>query len=139
MADVAVETENLSYAYPNGTTGLRDVTVILERGKLISIMGPNCSGKSTFAKQLNGLLRPTKGLVRVCGMDKRYVVCVHDSKVRSAWIEFNDYRANSHGLSDLPQLYSTARSTRGQNTRRSCRNSNQRKRQMDDHNSERKK
>ena len=29
-------------------------------------------------------------------MDKRYVVCVHDSKVRSAWIEFNDYRAKKN-------------------------------------------
>lgn len=71
MDDVAVETENLSYAYPNGTLGLRDVTVILERGRLISIMGPNGSGKSTFVKHLNGLLRPTKGSVRVYGMDTR--------------------------------------------------------------------
>ena len=50
MADVAVETENLSYAYPNGTTGLRDVTVILERGKLISIMGPNGSGERVLSR-----------------------------------------------------------------------------------------
>lgn len=41
----------------------------IEKGSFVAILGHNGSGKSTFAKQINGLLLPTEGTVLVSGMD----------------------------------------------------------------------
>ena len=41
----------------------------IEKGSFVAILGHNGSGKSTFAKQINGLLLPTEGTVWVSGMD----------------------------------------------------------------------
>ena len=48
---------------------LADVSLDIEKGSFISIVGMNGSGKSTLAKCLNGLLLPTEGSVTVDGMD----------------------------------------------------------------------
>jgi biotin transport system ATP-binding protein len=49
---------------------LREVTVSLPERR-IGVVGANGSGKSTFARLLNGLVRPTSGRVRVDGLDTR--------------------------------------------------------------------
>ena len=41
----------------------------IEKGSFVAILGHNGSGKSTFAKQINGLLLPTEGTVLVSGMN----------------------------------------------------------------------
>ena len=43
--------------------------VDIEKGSFVAILGHNGSGKSTFAKHINGLLAPTEGTVWVSGMD----------------------------------------------------------------------
>lgn len=43
--------------------------VEIEKGSFVAILGHNGSGKSTFAKQINGILTPTEGTVWVAGMD----------------------------------------------------------------------
>ncbi len=50
---------------------LRDVNLEVRRGEVVSVMGPNGSGKTTMMKLMNGLLRPTKGRVVVSGLDTR--------------------------------------------------------------------
>jgi energy-coupling factor transporter ATP-binding protein EcfA2 len=50
---------------------LRNINLDIERGGFIGIMGRNASGKTTLVKQFNGLLRPTKGRVRLEGVDTR--------------------------------------------------------------------
>ncbi|CAN5120028.1 ABC transporter ATP-binding protein [soil metagenome] len=52
----------------DGRPALRDVSVVL-RHKRIAVIGSNGSGKSTFARLLNGLVTPTSGRVRVHGLD----------------------------------------------------------------------
>jgi energy-coupling factor transport system ATP-binding protein len=70
-----IETRNLSYAYPaaeeNGTPtpALRDVSLTIEKGSFVVILGHNGSGKSTLAKTFNAVLTPTEGHVYVEGMD----------------------------------------------------------------------
>jgi len=50
---------------------LRDITLKLESGRCIALMGPNGSGKTTLAKLVNGLHKPSRGRVKVLGMDTR--------------------------------------------------------------------
>ncbi|MEM3031483.1 MAG: ABC transporter ATP-binding protein [Nitrososphaerota archaeon] len=68
-----IEVENVWFEYPNGVTALRGVSLDIGWGEYIALVGMNGSGKTTLAKNLNGLLRPTRGAVRVKGVDTRSV------------------------------------------------------------------
>jgi biotin transport system ATP-binding protein len=68
-----IEVEEVTHVYGEGHGGrtvLRDVSVVLAERR-IGIVGANGSGKSTFARMLNGLVVPTTGRVRVDGLDTR--------------------------------------------------------------------
>ncbi|HXF81403.1 MAG TPA: energy-coupling factor transporter ATPase, partial [bacterium] len=54
---------------PMETEALRDVTLHIEEGEFVAILGPTGSGKSTLVQHFNALLRPTSGTVRVAGID----------------------------------------------------------------------
>jgi energy-coupling factor transport system ATP-binding protein len=62
--------EDVHYDYPTGVSAIRGVSVSLDEG-CVCIVGQNGAGKTTFAKHLNGLLRPTRGRVLVRGKDTR--------------------------------------------------------------------
>lgn len=67
-----IEAKNVSYAYTsedNVSPALWDVSLSVEPGEFIAIIGHNGSGKSTFAKHLNALYVPKSGRVEVSGMD----------------------------------------------------------------------
>ena len=65
-----------SYTYPNdGVVALDSMSVEVGEGEIVGVMGQNGSGKTTFTKLLNGLLRPTSGSVFINGRDtSRYSV-----------------------------------------------------------------
>ena len=65
--------EAVSFAYPTGTLALEDVDLDIEAGQFLAIMGENGAGKTTLAKQLNGLLKPTRGRVTVDDQDTRKI------------------------------------------------------------------
>ena len=50
---------------------LDHVNLEIEKGSFVAILGHNGSGKSTFAKQINGILSPTDGTLFVSEMDTR--------------------------------------------------------------------
>ncbi len=70
-----IELENVSFSY--STYGLEpepaiaDVSLAIQAGEFISLIGANGSGKSTLARLMNALLLPDSGRVRVSGMDTR--------------------------------------------------------------------
>ena len=75
-----IESKNLSFDYirrdENGnvegiTRAVDNVSMSVEQGDFIAILGHNGSGKSTFAKHLNAILHPTEGTVYVGGKDTR--------------------------------------------------------------------
>lgn len=75
-----IESKNVSFDYirrdENGnvegiTRAVDDVSLSIEQGDFIAILGHNGSGKSTFAKHLNAILYPTEGSVWVDGKDTR--------------------------------------------------------------------
>jgi biotin transport system ATP-binding protein len=62
-----IEVENLSHRFSDGTLGLTDINLAVQKGTLVIIAGENGSGKTTLLKHLNGLLRPHTGTVRLAG------------------------------------------------------------------------
>ena len=67
-----IKIKNLSHQYKktNGTgiTTLENINLEIEKGSFVSIIGHNGSGKSTFAKHLNGLIIPQQGEIEVDGI-----------------------------------------------------------------------
>jgi energy-coupling factor transporter ATP-binding protein EcfA2 len=64
-----IETNELWHAYPNGTPALNGVSIKIFEGEFMAIVGQNGSGKTTLIKHFNGLLKPSKGTVKVFGQD----------------------------------------------------------------------
>lgn len=65
----AVEAEDVSFVYPEGTTALDGVDFRVRKGEFVAVLASNGSGKSTLIKVLTGLLRAKKGTVRIAGRD----------------------------------------------------------------------
>jgi manganese/iron transport system ATP-binding protein len=66
--DASIAVEGVSVVYPNGHEALRDVTFSLAPGRICGLVGVNGSGKSTLFKTMMGLLKPTRGSVRLGGL-----------------------------------------------------------------------
>ena len=65
-----IEIQNVSYAYEDAAAkALNNVSLTINVGEFVAVVGHNGSGKSTLAKHLNALLLPTEGKVLVDGMD----------------------------------------------------------------------
>ena len=62
-----IEISNLTKNFGD-LTALDDVTVSLEQGQIVGLLGPNGSGKTTLIKILNGLLQPEAGSVTINGI-----------------------------------------------------------------------
>ncbi|NMZ47535.1 MULTISPECIES: ATP-binding cassette domain-containing protein [Pseudomonadaceae] len=56
--------EHMSYAHPGGEPLIRDLTLLIQRGDRIGLLGPNGSGKTTLLKLLLGDLQPTAGKIQ---------------------------------------------------------------------------
>lgn len=61
--------EQVSFAYPNGFCAVKELSFSVQKGENIAVIGQNGAGKSTAAKLINGLLKPTSGKVTVVGKD----------------------------------------------------------------------
>ena len=65
-----IKIENLHYTYPgDDAESLKGVSLEIERGSFVAVLGHNGSGKSTLAKHLNAILLPTEGKVLIDGID----------------------------------------------------------------------
>lgn len=63
--------QHTSFAYDGGVFAIEDITLSIEQGQLVCVLGGNGSGKSTLAKHINALLIPDEGSVTVDGKDTR--------------------------------------------------------------------
>ncbi len=66
-----IEFNNVTFEYCPGEPALNGVSLAVEQGEFVAVLGANGSGKSTLARQINALLVPTSGSVHVFGMDTR--------------------------------------------------------------------
>jgi len=76
-------------------TALRDVSLSIEPGRIVGLMGPNGSGKTTFMKIVAGLLRASGGQVTVCGNKigietKKCVSFLPDRNILPKWMKSTD-------------------------------------------------
>ncbi len=69
-----IEINNVSFDYKSDDTisrGVKDVTLNIERGSFVVVLGHNGSGKSTLARLLNGFLQPDQGDILVNGISTK--------------------------------------------------------------------
>ena len=75
IGDAIIEIKNLSHVYmpnsPYEKLALNNISMAINKGEMIAIIGHTGSGKSTLVQHLNGLLSPAEGSVRVSGIEPK--------------------------------------------------------------------
>ena len=66
MSDALLELAGITKVYP-GVRALSDVSLRVERGEILGLVGENGAGKSTMMKILGGVVAPTEGVIRIDG------------------------------------------------------------------------
>lgn len=61
--------ESVRFRYPSGVEAVRGVSLTIDSGQRVAIIGENGAGKTTLVRHLNGIFRPTEGAVRVGDVD----------------------------------------------------------------------
>jgi len=63
-----VEVDNVTFGYDRARTILKDINMVVPRGKVVAIMGGSGCGKTTLLRLIGGVLAPSRGEVRVDGI-----------------------------------------------------------------------
>ena len=67
--EVLLKVENLDFTYEGGHHALRGINALVRKGEMLSIVGTNGAGKSTFSKVVCGFETPQQGLLELEGID----------------------------------------------------------------------
>lgn len=82
-----IEINDISFEYEQ-TKALENISMKVEEGDFLAVLGPNGSGKSTLLKIMLGLIKPTKGSIKLFGVDSK------NFKNRE-WIGYVSQKSNS--------------------------------------------
>ena len=66
---ITLEADHLSFRFPGGVTGLKDISFSAQQGNLVGIMGSSGAGKTTLMNVLSGNYRPASGHIRINQLD----------------------------------------------------------------------
>ena len=68
---IIVDGAGAAYSYGTGQAGIEGIDLTVRAGEILAVVGQNGAGKTTFTKLLNGLIKPSAGVVRIAGLDTR--------------------------------------------------------------------
>lgn len=68
---IIVDVAGAAYSYGTGQAGIEGINLTVRAGEILAVVGQNGAGKTTFTKLLNGLIKPSAGVVRIAGIDTR--------------------------------------------------------------------
>lgn len=77
---MGIVVKNVVFNYPDGFCAIDDVSLTIQTGEKVAIIGQNGAGKTTLVKMMNNLLRPTKGTVYVDEIDLKTLTTAQISK-----------------------------------------------------------
>ncbi len=83
-----IELKEVRKVYPGGVEALRGVSLTIDAGELVAIVGPSGSGKSTMLHVIGTLDRPSAGTVRIAGFDLATLSDRRLSALRASHIGF---------------------------------------------------
>ncbi|MDH6218887.1 ABC transporter ATP-binding protein [Streptomyces pseudovenezuelae] len=86
LIDPLIELRDVSKAYDEGPPALSGLTLDVQPGEAVAVLGPSGSGKSTLLNLVAGLDRPTQGGVTVAGVRVDELNETGSAKYRRAWI-----------------------------------------------------
>lgn len=66
-----IKIKDLHFTYPSGLQALQGISLSIEAGEQVAIVGQNGAGKTTLVRHFNGLLQPTSGSVMVGDWDTK--------------------------------------------------------------------
>lgn len=90
--EVLLRTESLSRVYPDGQVqAVQEVTLQIEAGQFVAVMGPSGSGKSTLLNLLGGLDRPTRGEVYFRGQPLSQMASLDTYRARHVGFVFQSF------------------------------------------------
>lgn len=95
-----LECKNLTKTYKGNKTALHQVSISLERGRIVGLLGPNGSGKTTLIKLAAGLLTPTDGEILIDGKNPGPA-----TKAIVSYLPDRTYFNDFHKVSDLVHFF----------------------------------
>jgi len=91
-SDKIVSITDLRFTYEGGVEAVKDLTLDIRKGDYIAVVGGNGSGKTTLAKNINGLLRPSRGTIMIRGHDASKMAVPEIAKVVGYAFQNPDYQ-----------------------------------------------
>jgi len=67
MTESVLDVAGLAFAY-DGALAVRDVSLTVQPGEIVALLGANGAGKSTTVRMIAGVLRPQKGVIQFGGV-----------------------------------------------------------------------
>lgn len=95
-----LQCKNLSKKY-GATEALKGIDLELDAGRIVGLLGPNGSGKTTFIKLANGLLKPSEGEILIGGRRPG-----RETKAMVAYLPDRDFLPDYMSVSQLIKYYS---------------------------------
>ena len=91
---ILLETKHLFKTF-GSRPALQDINLTIECGKIVGLLGPNGSGKTTFMKIVNGLLTPSSGEIHIGGeapgvITKQHISYLPDQTIFPKWMKISD-------------------------------------------------
>jgi ABC-2 type transport system ATP-binding protein len=116
---LAIEIQNLSKTYSNGTKALQDINLEIEQGDFFALLGANGAGKTTIIGVMTSLVNKTAGTVKISGVDidqnfdlaKTYIGVVPQEFNFSIFEKVIDIVVNQGGYYGIPTDVATKRAT----------------------------